>query len=75
MKTKSHSVGAHVNFVILEEPQDKEALAPPTENELITLKRTEDFRATGMAYAMIHGTRPSTVGLAVASSPQGLLSW
>ncbi|KAG8158384.1 hypothetical protein KVR01_011506 [Diaporthe batatas] len=67
-------IGAHVNMLFLTPPKE-EGVAPPTEQELVTLKRVEDFRATGSAYALIQGTKPSTVGLAVASSPQGLLSW
>lgn len=61
--------------MLMEPPKDEAALAPPTELESMTLKRAQDFRATGMAYAMAHGTKPSTIGLVVASSPQGLLAW
>lgn len=74
LRTKSRRVGAHVNMLPMAPPQ-KEGVAPPTEQELTTLKRAEEFRTTGMAYAMMHATKPSTVGLVVASSPQGLLSW
>ncbi|KAJ5217283.1 hypothetical protein N7468_010291 [Penicillium chermesinum] len=33
------------------------------------------WRQTGLAYALEHGTRPSTVGLAISASPLSLLAW
>jgi hypothetical protein len=56
-------------------PPQKEGLAPPTEQEMVTLKRAQEFQKSGSAYAVAHSTRPSTIGLVVASSPQGLLAW
>jgi hypothetical protein len=43
--------------------------------DITTARRTELFTTTGMAYAMEHATRPSTIGLALSSSPLALLSW
>ncbi|KAH6605728.1 epoxide hydrolase [Trichoderma cornu-damae] len=39
------------------------------------LKRTEWFTTTAVAYAMMHSTRPSTVGLVLMSNPLALLAW
>lgn len=33
------------------------------------------FQTTGQAYAMEHATRPSTLGIALSSSPIALLAW
>jgi len=46
-----------------------------TPEELRMLERTEAWKQTGLAYALVHGTRPSTVGLAMSSSPLALLAW
>ena len=59
-------------------------LAPPTPNkdelelveaEVKNLQRGMAFRQSGMAYAMEHGTRGATIGLALQSSPIALLCW
>lgn len=39
------------------------------------LQRANDFNALGNAYARMHGTRPATIGLCLASSPLALLAW
>ncbi|KAF2660982.1 alpha/beta-hydrolase [Lophiostoma macrostomum CBS 122681] len=39
------------------------------------LQRMKTFRASGTAYGQMHATRPSTLGLALSSSPLALLSW
>jgi pimeloyl-ACP methyl ester carboxylesterase len=39
------------------------------------LKRMEGFKSTGNAYGRMHATRPSTIGLALSTSPLALLSW
>ena len=39
------------------------------------LARGAEFMRTGTAYAFEHGTRPATIGLALASSPVALLAW
>jgi len=46
-----------------------------TPEELRIIERTEAWRETGLAYALEHGTRPSTVGLAISSSPLAMLAW
>lgn len=39
------------------------------------IKRMEEFRMVGSGYAIEHGTRPSTIGHVLASSPVALLAW
>lgn len=46
-----------------------------TPEEAEHLERTERWRETGFAYALEHGTRPSTIGLVVSSNPLALLAW
>lgn len=45
------------------------------EQELKHLEYISHWKQTGMAYALEHATRPSTVGLAISSSPLALLAW
>lgn len=53
--------------------------APPLDDvsvkELQEMKRVETWAQTGLAFALEHGTRPATVGLAIASNPLALLAW
>jgi hypothetical protein len=49
-----------------------DCLAP---EDLHILERTMKWQQDGMAYALEHGTRPATVGLAISSSPLSLLAW
>ncbi|KAJ5624140.1 Alpha/Beta hydrolase protein [Penicillium lagena] len=39
------------------------------------IQRMTDFMSTGAAYAMEHGTRPSTIGHVLSTSPVALLAW
>lgn len=39
------------------------------------LLRAENFMTLGAAYAMEHGTRPSTIGHVLSSNPVALLAW
>lgn len=67
--------GALLNMLPMYPPANKDELAPPTQTELVSLGRGMTFAKGGMGYAIIHGTKPSTIGLAIASSPVGLLAW
>lgn len=67
--------GALLNMLPMYPPANKDELAPPTETEKLALGRGMAFAQGGMGYAIIHGTKPSTIGLALASSPQALLAW
>lgn len=46
-----------------------------TPSEMEALQRGFQWRKTGTAYAMEHGTRPSTIGLTLSASPIAMLSW
>lgn len=39
------------------------------------LERGTEFMSFGSAYALEHGTRPSTIGHVLASNPMALLAW
>lgn len=67
--------GALLNMLPMYPPANKDELASPTETEMMALGRGTTFAQGGMGYAIIHGTKPSTIGLAIASSPIGLLAW
>jgi microsomal epoxide hydrolase len=43
--------------------------------EIEGIKRAKNFVTTGTGYAMEQGTRPSTIGHVLASSPIALLAW
>jgi microsomal epoxide hydrolase len=46
-----------------------------SELERAAIPRGEDYMSHGTAYLREHGTRPSTVGLVLSSSPIALLAW
>lgn len=46
-----------------------------TSEEQTGLERAREFQNTGAAYAIEHRTRPSTIGLVLASSPIAYLAW
>lgn len=39
------------------------------------LDRTFEFKRLGSAYALEHATKPSTIGLVLATNPLALLAW
>lgn len=39
------------------------------------LERAEEFKRLGSAYALLHATKPSTIGLVLAATPLSLLAW
>lgn len=39
------------------------------------LARADDFATNGLAYALEHATRASTIGFVLASSPIALIAW
>jgi microsomal epoxide hydrolase len=65
---------AHINMHYMFPPKGE--VAPPTEDEMVQMQRSvKDFQGSGMGYAIIHATKPSTIGLAVSSNPISLLAW
>lgn len=51
----------------------EDACISPTEEKGI--ERSEDFKRLGSAYALLHATKPSTIGLVLAANPLSLLAW
>ncbi|KAJ5154491.1 uncharacterized protein N7500_009930 [Penicillium coprophilum] len=64
----------HVNVVFMRKP-DGMTDDHLNASEIQGIKRMTEFVATGAAYAMEQGTRPSTIGHVLASSPIALLAW
>ncbi|KAJ5094210.1 hypothetical protein N7456_010071 [Penicillium angulare] len=65
----------HLNMLILDPGETTPSYDVLSPEEIQILKRSEKWQATGLAYALEHGTRPSTAGLAISSSPLALLAW
>lgn len=64
----------HVNMIIVP-PPPAEATAVVPEEEKKTLARKQAFQAMETGYQKIQGTKPQTLGFALADSPVGLLAW
>ena len=65
---------AKVNFCIMPKPEgvnDDEL----SDLEKQGLERSEEFKRLGSSYALQHATKPSTIGLVLATSPLALLAW
>jgi microsomal epoxide hydrolase len=72
--TSDACVGMHLNMVSMGAPENKDKLEI-NEAEAKAMPRGKEFMETGGAYAIEHGTRTATIGLALAASPIALLSW
>lgn len=66
--------GMHVNMIAGPPPENKDEL-PIEQIEKVGLARGAEFFDTGFAYALEHGTRTGTIGLALSASPLAMLSW
>ncbi|OJD36163.1 epoxide hydrolase [Diplodia corticola] len=65
---------AHLNIYFAPSaPASGEEPADPLEKEAV--ENAKKFTQSGMAYAMLHASRPSTAGLAIGNSPVSLLTW
>ncbi|CBX99556.1 hypothetical protein IAQ61_005189 [Plenodomus lingam] len=68
--------GMHLNFMYMRDitlkASDTDTL---TEQEKHGVQRMTDFRTLNSAYAFEHGTKPSTIGLVLSSSPLAHLAW
>jgi len=68
--------GMHLNFMHTVDiksyslPEDELSAA-----EKKGLERMNEFMEVGKAYAVEHGTKPSTIGLVLSSSPMAQLAW
>jgi microsomal epoxide hydrolase len=68
--------GMHLNFMYIAGIMDKSSpddLLSAQEKK--GLDHLNEFSTTGNAYARMHGTKPSTIGLVLASSPIAQLAW
>jgi microsomal epoxide hydrolase len=63
-----------VNFGIMPQPLGIDENSY-TELEKQGIKRGEEFKDTGSAYALLHATRPSTIAFSLSASPLSLLPW
>ncbi|WXC56089.1 hypothetical protein SNK03_002026 [Fusarium graminearum] len=63
----------HLNMCMVPEPST--VTGEVTEAEKQALERGKDFFTRGSAYAFTHGTKPSTIGLVLSTSPLALLTW
>ncbi|KAL7928265.1 Alpha/Beta hydrolase protein [Trichoderma chlorosporum] len=65
----------HVNMLTLNPGETPPNFDGVSVEELREMERAEAWAQTGLAFALEHGTRPATIGLAIASSPVALLAW
>ncbi|KAK5094106.1 hypothetical protein LTS08_008735 [Lithohypha guttulata] len=71
----SACIAVHLNMCSMSQPPDSRIGHPISETEKQGLRRLEEWKATGTAYAMEHATRPATIGAVLASNPVALLAW
>ena len=68
--------GMHVNFLLTRDLSSKSSPDDTlTDLEKKGMERVQDFITVGRAYANEHGTKPSTIGLVLSSSPIAQLAW
>ncbi|KAH8651663.1 Alpha/Beta hydrolase protein [Ilyonectria robusta] len=65
----------HINMLAPSSPDELLSSDNLTQEEVDHVQRMLNFSTTGSAYILEHGQRPSTIGLALSSSPLALLSW
>lgn len=64
-----------INFCPIWEPPASVAEESLSDHDHQFVQRGKNFRTTGAAYAIEHGTRTSTIGHVLSSSPLALLAW
>jgi len=74
VQNNGHCAGIHLNLVVVGAPNN-EVLSNPTTQEKASLAHFAKYLKQGMAYAVIQGTRPQTLGYALADSPVGQMAW
>ena len=72
--THSACKAMHLNLCNMGQPATI-PLSTLSSQEQVFVERAQEFYRSGSAYAMEHGTRPSTIGLALTTSPLALLAW
>ncbi|KAJ5161109.1 Isopenicillin N synthase [Penicillium capsulatum] len=66
------TIAVNVCFMSRPEGFSDDSLTP---SEKKGLARMQEFRMMGAGYMVEHGTRPSTIGHAISTSPMALLAW
>ena len=79
-KPISQTIAKYINFpravnMLPCRPSEGSDVASLPERERKALADSMSWLKTGTAYAMEHGTRPATIGLALSSNPLALLAW
>jgi microsomal epoxide hydrolase len=67
-----HCAAIHLNMPIAARPEQPGPLSEEDEADLAAMAR---FQREEAAYALVHGTKPQTLGVALNDSPAGLLAW
>lgn len=62
-----------MNMIVTFPPLGEETVVDAFEKERVEF--TQKWRATGVGYALEHGTRTSTIGSVLASNPLAMLAW
>ncbi|RAH54219.1 epoxide hydrolase [Aspergillus piperis CBS 112811] len=65
----------HLNLCAMRAPPEGPSIESLSAAEKEGVARMEKFMTNGIAYAMEHSTRPSTIGHVLSSSPIALLAW
>ncbi|KAJ4421952.1 hypothetical protein N0V82_003449 [Gnomoniopsis sp. IMI 355080] len=74
-KTSASCKAVHLNLCIGVDKSQEVPVSSLSKEEQAGLERNANFGTLGNAYAREHGTRPSTIGLVLSSSPLALLAW
>lgn len=65
----------HVNCIFLPGPPASASKTEISPAQQAGLARGREFLTIGSSYALEHATKPSTIGLVLASSPLALMAW
>lgn len=65
----------HLNMLIVPKPPPGTSQGDLSASEIQGLAGGFEFLKFGLGYALEHATRPSTIGLVLASSPMALMAW
>lgn len=72
--THDECKGMHLNTMVPPSPDDLEGHSTDEQEER-ALQKANEFTDTSFGFFLEQGTRPSTLGLVLSSSPLALLSW
>lgn len=76
LAVKHHRCKAmHINYCAIVTAPAEVPVATLSEEDRGFVQRGQDFLTKGSAYALEHGSRPSTISLVLSSNPLALLAW